>query len=89
MNSNPCISLFPFSAEWVPAVNVAVGSHVVHSVPPPGSGSILVYILNILKHFDINGPEDDKPVLYHRSVNCKIDRYVNNETCTYTGKRLM
>ena len=54
--------------EWVPAVNVAIGSHVVHSVPPPGSGSILVYILNILRHFDVDGPEDDVPVLYHRIV---------------------
>ncbi len=56
-----------YKAEWVDAVSATVGPHVLHSVPPPGSGAILAYILNILQHYDV-GPGDDQPVLYHRIV---------------------
>lgn len=54
-----------YSVVWNEAVNTKIGDYVVHSVPPPGSGSILVYILNILQHFNIQ-PGDDVPLLYHR-----------------------
>ena len=38
---------------------------IVHSVPLPGSGAILAFILNILKHFDISR-EENIPLLAHR-----------------------
>ena len=38
---------------------------IVHSVPLPGSGVVLAFILNILKHFEIS-PEDNIPLLSHR-----------------------
>ena len=37
-----------------------------YSVPPPGSGAIMAYILNILDNYNITG-KDDNPLLYHRS----------------------
>ena len=36
-----------------------------YSIPPPGSGSILAYILNILQHFNYT-PKDDVPLTYHQ-----------------------
>ena len=36
-----------------------------YSVPPPGSGAILAYILNMLDLYRIS-PKDDTPLLYHR-----------------------
>lgn len=48
-----------------PAVQVKIQNHTLASVPPPGSGSILAYILNILQHFNL-GPKDDVPLTYHR-----------------------
>ena len=45
--------------------SLLMGRHKIHSSPLPGSGAVLAYILNILKHFDIS-PEDDTPLLYHR-----------------------
>ena len=38
---------------------------IVHSIPLPGSGIVLAFILNILKHFKIS-PEDHIPLLSHR-----------------------
>ena len=37
------------------------------SVPPPGSGAILAYILNMLDLYKIK-PKDDNPLLFHRIV---------------------
>ena len=45
--------------------SLLLGRHKIHSSPLPGSGAVLAYILNILKHFDFS-PEDDTPLLYHR-----------------------
>ena len=45
--------------------SLLLGRHTIHSSPLPGSGAVLAYILNILKHFDIS-PGDDTPLLYHR-----------------------
>ncbi len=57
------------SVTWASAVSVRLdGSHFVHSVPPPGSGSILAYILNILQHYKISPGDDRYPVLYHRII---------------------
>jgi len=42
--------------------------HVLHTVPPPGSGAILGAILNIMQHYKLNSREDDAPPLYHRLV---------------------
>ena len=36
-----------------------------YSVPPPGSGAIMAYILNILDLYNIQ-PADNIPLLYHR-----------------------
>ena len=41
-----------------------IGEYIFHSFPAPGSGSILVYIMNILKHFNF-GPGEDVS-MYHR-----------------------
>ena len=38
-----------------------------YSVPPPGSGAILAYILNMLDLYQLQ-PEDDNPLLFHRIV---------------------
>ena len=38
---------------------------VLHSAPLPGSGDVLAFILNILKHFEIS-PQDNLPLLSHR-----------------------
>ena len=38
-----------------------------YSVPPPGSGAILAYILNMLDLYQLK-PEDDNPLLFHRIV---------------------
>ena len=38
-----------------------------YSVPPPGSGAILAYILNMLDLYQIK-PKDDNPLLFHRIV---------------------
>ena len=38
-----------------------------YSVPPPGSGAILAYILNMLDLYKIK-PQDDNPLLFHRIV---------------------
>ena len=38
---------------------------IVHSIPLPGSGIVLAFILKILKHFKIS-PEDHIPLLSHR-----------------------
>jgi len=42
--------------------------HVLHSVPPPGSGVILAAILNVMQHYQLKSAEDDAPPLYHRLV---------------------
>ena len=46
-------------------MSTVLGQYTLHSFPPPGSGAVLIYILNILKHYNIS-PGDDVPVLYHR-----------------------
>ena len=40
-----------------------------YSVPPPGSGAILAYILNILDEFNIS-TADPAPLLAHRLNSC-------------------
>lgn len=56
-----------YTADWVDPVNVHLENlgMQLYSVPSPGSGAILAYILNILDSFNIK-PEDDNPLLYHR-----------------------
>ena len=39
-----------------------------HSVPPPGSGIILAYILNIMENYNITALDQDDPLMYHRLV---------------------
>jgi len=58
-----------YRARWVEAVKVKLSSlnSTLYSVPPPGSGAILAYILNIMDHFHLT-PEDDTQLLYHRIV---------------------
>ena len=47
------------------SVSTVLGHYTLHSFPPPGSGAVLIYILNIMKRYNIS-PGDDVPVLYHR-----------------------
>ena len=39
-----------------------------HSVPPPGSGIILAYILNTMENYNITALDRDDPLMYHRLV---------------------
>ena len=60
--------LFKFRPVWSPAIYVPLNDgYKLFSIPPPGSGVILAYILNILKHYNIQ-PSDENPLLYHRIV---------------------
>ena len=49
-------------------MNVEVDNEIFHSFPLPGSGPILVYILNILKHYKISPKDKDSPLLNHRII---------------------
>ncbi|XP_023326865.1 glutathione hydrolase 1 proenzyme [Eurytemora carolleeae] len=56
-----------YNADWVEPVKVHLSNTDVdfYSVPPPGSGAILAYILNILDEFNISAA-DPAPLLAHR-----------------------
>jgi len=58
-----------YEARWVKPVQVSLESlnSTFYSVPPPGSGAILAYILNMLDLYKIK-PKDDNPLLFHRIV---------------------
>ena len=58
-----------YEARWETPVSVHLESlaATLYSVPPPGSGAVLAFILNILDNFNIR-PEDDNPTLYHRMI---------------------
>jgi gamma-glutamyltranspeptidase/glutathione hydrolase/leukotriene-C4 hydrolase len=49
-------------------VSVKLGNGLtIYSVPPPASGALLTYILNILKHYEIQVDDlQDETLLYHR-----------------------
>ena len=53
--------------ETDPQVSLESLNSTFYSVPPPGSGAILAYILNMLDLYQIK-PEDDNPLLFHRIV---------------------
>ena len=59
--------LHDYQAHWVDTAKVHLSSlgMTFYSIPPPGSGAIMAYILNILDNYNIQ-PEDDDPLLYHR-----------------------
>lgn len=61
--------LFSYQAHWVEPSQVHLSSigMTFYSIPPPGSGAIMAYILNILDNYNIQ-PEDDAPLLYHRII---------------------
>jgi hypothetical protein len=42
-----------------------------YSVPPPGSGVIMAYILNILDLYNITRG-DETPLLYHRYTSTRL-----------------
>ncbi len=48
-----------------------------HSVPPPGSGVIMAYILNMLDLYNMTSG-DEGPLLYHRSVY-----FVCSSSCSF------
>jgi len=56
-----------YTADWVDPVQVTLKNKgmTLYSVPPPGSGAIMAYILNILDLYNIQ-PADNIPLLYHR-----------------------
>ena len=39
-----------------------------YSVPPPGSGIILAFILNIMENYDVQTSDIEDPLLYHRLI---------------------
>ena len=39
-----------------------------HSVPPPGSGIILAYILNIMENYNLTPKDAKDPLMYHRLI---------------------
>ena len=59
--------LHDYQAHWVDPAKVYLSSFgmTFYSIPPPGSGAIMAYILNILDNYNIQ-PEDGGPLLYHR-----------------------
>ena len=56
-----------YQVQWSQPVSVHLDSMGVtlYSNPPPASGAIMAYILNILDHYNIQ-PDDDEALLYHR-----------------------
>lgn len=60
------------SAEWVDPIKIQLANkQVFYSVPPPGSGVLAGYILNILdSYLPLSGPkaDDTDPLTYHRIV---------------------
>ena len=58
-----------YKVRWEEPVSVHLESiaATLYSVPPPSSGAVLAFILNILDNYKIK-PEDDSPLLYHRIV---------------------
>ncbi len=44
------------------------GSLTLHTSPLPGSGAVLAYILNILKHYNFEPEDETDPVTYQRIV---------------------
>ncbi|TRY70401.1 hypothetical protein TCAL_02843 [Tigriopus californicus] len=54
-----------YEVKWEPSVSVKIGDNVFHSVPPPGSGTVLAYIMNIMSYYHLS-PGDDQPLFYHR-----------------------
>lgn len=65
----PLISVkFSFStvrAKWTPPVAVKLGAKTVYSAPPPGSGALLTFMLNILKDLV---PAKNENILWQRIV---------------------
>ena len=52
---------------WVDPVSVSLSDDLrLFSVPPPSSGIILAYILNILKFYELDQNPVEIPLLYHR-----------------------
>lgn len=56
-----------YRVHWVEPAKVHLSSldMTFYSIPPPVSGAIMAYILNIIDNYNF-GPEDDGPLLYHR-----------------------
>ncbi len=51
------------------AINVSLSNgDKLYSIPPPGSGIILGYILNILEYYNISPANAGDPLMYHRIV---------------------
>ncbi len=55
------------SVTWEAPLTVSLpGGLTLYTSPLPGSGAVLAYIINILKHYNF-GPEDESdPVTYQR-----------------------
>ena len=58
-----------YRARWVRPVNISLESlnSTLYSVPPPASGAILTFILNILDLYHLT-PKDNNPLLFQRIV---------------------
>jgi hypothetical protein len=65
MNSAPCHA--DLRTDLYLQVSLSNRNLTLHSVPPPGSGVIMAYILNMLDLYNMT-TGDEGPLLYHRSV---------------------
>lgn len=55
-----------YSTEWQEPMIADVGNGMtINTVPLPGSGAILIYILNILKNYQLKSIEET-PLMFHR-----------------------
>ena len=50
-------------------IKVDIGNGLkLYSVPPPGSGIILAFILNIMENYNVTKLDTNDPLMYHRLV---------------------
>ncbi|XP_077286036.1 glutathione hydrolase 1 proenzyme-like isoform X1 [Arctopsyche grandis] len=61
-----------YKVKWSPPINTSLGEDKLFTVPPPGSGAILGFILNILSNYNLNKgsiASDESSILtYHRII---------------------
>lgn len=65
----PLLILLPPRTAWGPPIEIELSEDLTfYSVPPPASGVIMGYIMNILKYYEIAPEDGDEPVHYQRMV---------------------